>query len=314
MRRKIRVGGRGSALAVAQSRLVMGAIAAAHPELELELVTFRTTGDVNMKPFAEVSDPSGIKGLFTLELEQALLGGDIDLAVHSLKDVPMQQDERLPIVAYSKRGDPRDALVLPAREGGHPLTESGEAGWTGPFGPVGCSSARRRLQLERLFPACEVTPVRGNVQTRLRKLDEGRFSALILAASGLERLGLEGRITRFFSIGEMVPAAGQGILACQGRAGEPYDYLDAVRDQDSEDCALAERAFVAALAGGCSLPVAAHAVVEGDVLTLTGLYMEEAPGIYRRDILSGPRREAKRLGENLAASVQHAVKKEADNG
>ena len=290
-KRLIKIGGRASALAVAQSRLVMDAIAAAHPELELELVTLRTTGDRTMKPFAEVTDPAGIKGLFTLELEQALLSGAIDLAVHSLKDVPMKLDDRLPIVACSRRGDPRDALVLPP--GSKTIN-----------GPIACSSARRRLQLARLFPGHEVVPVRGNVQTRLRKLDEGQFGALILAASGLDRLGLSSRVSRRFSIDEMLPAAGQGILACQGRADEDYDYLDAVRDKDSWDCAAAERAFIAALGGGCALPVAAHAVAEGDNLTLTGLYMDEALRIYNRGAISGPRGEARGLGLELAVRLK----------
>ncbi|MBQ9564927.1 MAG: hydroxymethylbilane synthase [Synergistaceae bacterium] len=296
-KRLIRIGGRASALAVAQTRLVMEAVAASHPELELELVTLRTTGDRTMKPFAEVTDPAGIKGLFTLELEQALLGGTIDLAVHSLKDVPMRMDERLPIVAYSKRGDPRDALVLPL-------------GRERINGPIACSSARRRLQLARLFPGHEVVPVRGNVQTRLRKLEEGRFGALILAASGLDRLGLISRVSRFFSVSEMIPAGGQGILACQGRFGEDYAYLDVVRDRDSEDRALAERAFVAALGGGCALPVAAHAVIDGETLTLTGLYMDEALGIYNKGTISGPRGEAQRLGLKLAARLKGAKPKE----
>lgn len=285
-RRKIRVGGRGSALAVAQCRIVMEAIAAAHPELELELVTIRTTGDVNMKPFAELTDPAGIKGLFTLELERALLEGEVDLAVHSLKDVPMVLNPSLPLVAFSRREDPRDALIVGSGEG-----------------PIGCSSARRRLQLADLFPGRTVEPVRGNVATRLRKLDEGQFSMLVLAASGLKRLGLEGRIARFFSTEEMLPAAGQGILACQGRSGEDYGYLDAVNDRDSEDRARAERGFVAALGGGCALPVAAHAVLAGDELTLTGLYMDEGRGIRHRGTLTGPRTEAEELGRKLAQEL-----------
>ena len=289
MIRKIRVGGRGSALAVAQTRLVTDAIAAAHPELEIESVVLRTTGDVNMKPFAQTSDPAGIKGLFTLELEQALLSGEIDLAVHSLKDVPINLDPRLPLVAFSRREDPRDALVQPA--GGAEIN-----------GPIACSSARRRLQLVRLFPGRAVVPVRGNVQTRLRKLDEGQFGALVLAASGLKRLGLEARITRFFSTLEMLPAAGQGILACQGRADGDYGCLDAVRDRDAWDCALAERAFVAERGGGCGQPIAAHATVQGDALTLTGLILEES-GAYCRETVSGPRQDAERLGRALAVRM-----------
>lgn len=293
--RRVRVGSRKSPLAVAQTRLVMEAVRARHPDLEIELVTIQTTGDVNMKPFSEASDPFGIKGLFTQELEEALLRGEIDFAVHSLKDLPMRQDERLPLVALSCRGDPRDALLLPRDPEGRAVPDGG--------GAIGCSSARRRLQLAELFPGRAVEPVRGNIQTRLRKLDdreEKRFSMLVLAAAGLRRLGLDGRIDRVFSPEEMIPAAGQGILACQGRAGEDYDYLDVVRDRDAEDCARAERSFAAALGGGCALPVAAYAVVEGEALNLTGFYANEAAGSRRRGTLSGPRSDAEGLGRALA--------------
>ena len=212
MKRVIRFGSRKSALAVAQTRILMDAVAAAHPELEVELVTMTTTGDVNMKPFSEASDKFGIKGLFTQELEDALKSEEIDIAVHSLKDVPMYANEELPIVAYSARGDARDAIVLP--EGAGEIDETL---------PLGCSSARRRIQLAKLFPQLRVEPVRGNVNTRLRKLDEGQFSALVLAAAGLQRVGLGERISRYFTTDEMIPAPGQGILACQGRAGESYE-------------------------------------------------------------------------------------------
>ena len=302
-KRKLRVGGRASHLAVAQSRLVMSAIAAAHPELELELVTFRTTGDVNMKPFAEASDPAGIKGLFTLELERALLDGTIDLAVHSLKDLPMVQDPRLPIVAYSRRDDPRDALVLPVGADGRALEDGG--------GAIGCSSLRRRLQLARLFPGRATEPVRGSVSTRLRKLDEGQFSMLVLAAAGLKRLRLEARASRILGVEEMVPAAGQGILACQGRADEAYEFLDAVRDRDAEDCARAERSFAAALGGGCTQPVGAFASVRGEELTLTGFCLLDARVGERRGSIVGPRDRAEALGRRLAARLApNAVLKE----
>lgn len=309
--RWVRVGSRRSALAQAQARLVMDAVRAGHPDVEFELVTVQTTGDVDMRPFSGASDPFGIKGLFTRELEDALLRGELDLAVHSLKDLPMKQDERLPLVALSRRGDPRDALLLPRGADGSTVPDDG-------LGPIGCSSARRRLQLETLFPGRPVEPVRGNIQTRLRKLDEpdesgksgkpgGRpFSMLVLAAAGLRRLGLEGRIDRLLSPDEMVPAAGQGILACQGRAGEDYAYLDVVRDRDAEDCAVAERSFVAALGGGCALPVAAYAVAEGDVLNLSGFYADETLGVRRTGRLSGPRTEAGSLGRELAARLRAA--------
>lgn len=293
MKRVIRFGSRKSALAVAQTRILMDAVAAAHPELEVELVTMTTTGDVNMKPFSEASDKFGIKGLFTQELEEALRSGEIDVAVHSLKDVPMYPNDELPVVAYSKREDARDALVLP--EGTAEISENL---------PLGCSSARRRLQLAKLFPNMRVEPVRGNVNTRLRKLDEGQFSALVLAAAGLKRIGLDGRISRYFSTDEIIPAPGQGILACQGRAGESYDYLDAVRCEAAACCARAERGFSAELGGGCTAPVGAYAEIIGGELTLHGFYADEAEGIYREGRACGRPEDAEELARGLARRLR----------
>ena len=293
MKRVIRFGSRKSALAVAQTRILMDAVAAAHPELEVELVTMTTTGDVNMKPFSEASDKFGIKGLFTQELEEALKSGEIDVAVHSLKDVPMYANEELPIVAYSARGDARDALVLP--ENVDEIDENL---------PLGCSSARRRLQLAKLFPKLRVEPVRGNVNTRLRKLDEGQFSALVLAAAGLQRVGLGERISRYFTTDEMIPAPGQGILACQGRAGESYEYLDAVRCEAAACCARAERGFSAELGGGCTAPVGAYAEIAGGELTLHGFYADEAEGIYREGRACGRPDDAEELARGLARRLR----------
>ena len=293
MKRVIRFGSRKSALAVAQTRILMDAVAAAHPELEVELVTMTTTGDVNMKPFSEASDKFGIKGLFTQELEEALKSGEIDVAVHSLKDVPMYANEELPIVAYSARGDARDALVLP--DGVKEIDENL---------PLGCSSARRRIQLAKLFPQLRVEPVRGNVNTRLRKLDEGQFSALVLAAAGLQRVGLGERISRYFTTDEMIPAPGQGILACQGRAGESYEYLDAVRCEAAACCARAERGFSAELGGGCTAPVGAYAEIIDGELTLHGFYADEAEGIYRDGRACGRPEDAEELARGLARRLR----------
>ena len=293
MKRVIRFGSRKSALAVAQTRILMDAVAAAHPELEVELVTMTTAGDVNMKPFSEASDKFGIKGLFTQELEEALKSGEIDVAVHSLKDVPMYANEELPIVAYSARGDARDALVLP--EGAGEIDENL---------PLGCSSARRRIQLAKLFPQLRVEPVRGNVNTRLRKLDEGQFSALVLAAAGLQRVGLGERISRYFTTDEMIPAPGQGILACQGRAGESYEYLDAVRCEAAACCARAERGFSAELGGGCTAPVGAYAEIIDGELTLHGFYADEAEGIYREGRACGRPEDAEELARGLARRLR----------
>ena len=293
MKRVIRFGSRKSALAVAQTRILMDAVAAAHPELEVELVTMTTTGDVNMKPFSEASDKFGIKGLFTQELEEALKSGEIDVAVHSLKDVPMYANEELPIVAYSARGDARDALVLP--DGVKEIDENL---------PLGCSSARRRIQLAKLFPGMRVEPVRGNVNTRLRKLDEGQFSALVLAAAGLQRVGLGERISRYFTTDEMIPAPGQGILACQGRAGESYEYLDAVRCEAAACCARAERGFSAELGGGCTAPVGAYAEIIDGELTLHGFYADEAEGISREGRACGRPENAEELARGLARRLR----------
>ena len=204
----------------------------------------------------------------------------------------MEEDPAIPLAGFSRREDPRDVLVLP--EG---VTE------LDPTKPIGCASARRTVQLKALFPHMEVAPVRGTVLTRLRKLDEGQYSALVLAAAGLKRLGLEGRINRYFTVEEMIPAAGQGIMALQTRAGEDLSYLSGVVDEEGTLCARAERAFVRKLDGGCSSPIAAHAVLEGETITLTGLYVDEAGQVFR-DKISGPKEQGTALAEQLANSMK----------
>ena len=182
MRDRICVGSRESRLAVIQSRIVMEYIQRNNPGMQVDLLTMKTTGD---KILDRTLDQVGGKGLFVKELDKALLEGRSDLSVHSLKDMPMELPQELPILAFSKREDPRDVLVLP--EGREKMDESL---------PIGCSSRRRVLQLQELFPDRRFEPVRGNLQTRLRKLEEGKYGALILAAAGLKRLGLEQRIHR----------------------------------------------------------------------------------------------------------------------
>ena len=283
---KLRIGSRESRLAVIQSQMVMELIAAAEPEAELELVTMKTTGD---KILDKTLDKIGGKGLFVRELDQALRDGRADFTVHSLKDMPMQVPEDLPLAAFSSREDPRDVLVLP--EGVTELDVSK---------PIGCSSRRRQLQLKLLFPDMDIQPVRGNVQTRLAKLEAGQFSALVLAAAGLKRLGLEGRISRYFTTEEILPAAGQGILVVQTRRGMDTQCLRLVQDEKTACCAKAERAFVRARDGGCSSPVAAYAVVDGEKLTLTGFYVSEDERIQRKGSISGDVTEAETLGSTLA--------------
>ena len=207
----------------------------------------------------------------------------------------METDPRLPLAGFSKREDPRDALVLPMGK-----TE------LDPSLPIGCASRRRAIQLAALYPDMEVAPVRGNVLTRLRKLDEGQYAALVLAAAGLKRLGLEGRVARYFTTDEMIPAAGQGILAVQVRAGEDFPWLAGFLYRDGTDCALAERAFVRRLDGGCSSPVAAYAAVEGETLTLRGMDVT-AEGAPVFDTITGPRAQAEALGTALADRIREGT-------
>ena len=287
---KLRIGSRESRLAVIQSRMVMEKIAKAEPAAELELVTMKTTGD---KILDKTLDKIGGKGLFVRELDQALREEKVDFTVHSLKDMPMEVPEDLPLAAFSSREDPRDVLVLP--EGTTEIDRSK---------PIGCSSRRRQLQLKKLFPDMAIEPVRGNVQTRLAKLEAGQFSALVLAAAGLKRLGLEERISRYFSVEEILPAAGQGMLVVQTRKGMNTDCLRLVQDKESACCARAERAFVRALNGGCSSPVAAHAVVEGALLTLTGFYVSADERIQRKGSIRGSAADAEILGKTLARQLK----------
>ena len=290
MTRKIVVGSRESALAVVQSMAVIDHLKAAHPELEISLLTMKTTGD---KILDRTLDKVGGKGLFVKELDLALRERRADITVHSLKDMPMEVSEELPLLCFSKREDPRDVLVL--SQGKTELAEGA---------PIGSSSLRRALQLKALFPGHEILPVRGNLQTRLRKLDEGQYGALVLAAAGLKRLGLESRIHRYFTVEEIIPAAGQGILGVQGRAGEDYSFLDGFADREGRIAALCERAFVRELNGGCTSPVCAHAQIDGDAVRLIGLYYSEAKGTFRVGSDQGTAEEAEALGARLARRLR----------
>ena len=280
----IRIGSRDSRLAIRQAEEVMRALGS-----DCTLVTMKTTGDMVLD---RTLDQVGGKGLFVRELDRALAEGAVDLTVHSLKDVPMEQPDGLPLVAFPAREDARDALVLP------------ENGIWDKSRPIGCSSARRRVQLGELFPEMDVQPVRGNVQTRLAKLERGEYGALVLAAAGLHRLGLQNRISRYFSPDEMLPAAGKGILAVQGRAGELNERTILLDDRDAHDCALAERGFIKTLGGGCFAPAAAYAEVRQDCLHLRGLYVTADEKTLVRGALTGARQDAAALGRTLALQLK----------
>jgi len=286
---KIVVGSRESRLAVVQSMTVVDFLRARHPGTDVALLTMKTTGD---KILDRTLDKVGGKGLFVKELDVALREHRADITVHSLKDMPMEVAEDLPILCCSRRQDPRDALVLRSGIEMRPNLI------------IGSSSLRRAIQLKTLFPDCEIRPVRGNLQTRLRKLDEGQFDALVLAAAGLKRLGLEARVSRYFGVDEIIPAAGQGIMAVQGRTDFDRTLLEGYADADAWCAATAERAFVRQLDGGCTSPVCAHAALDGESIHLTGLYYEVSDGSWRKGSVEGPREQAAQLGVKLAQSLR----------
>lgn len=244
------VGSRGSKLALLQTRQVMDAILRLRPDLQCRIQVIRTRGDaVTGAPLSEI----GGTGVFVKEIEEALLTGQVDLAVHSAKDLPAQMDSRLCIAAYPEREDARDAVV--SRAGGLSSLPVGAN--------VGTGSLRRKAQLLRARPDLRITEIRGNLDTRIRKLDDGDYDAIVLACAGLRRMGLESRIAEALPVDICLPAAGQGALAVQCCEGS--DVADILRDIDHSDtrrCVEAERAVLVHLGAGCSMPVGVLAQIE----------------------------------------------------
>lgn len=259
--RTLTLGSRPSKLARWQSEYILARLNASRPDLSLRFVTLVTEGDkVLDRPLPEI----GGKGVFTAELESALRSGAIDLAVHSLKDLPVDDSPGLCIGAVSQRADARDVLVSAAGKTLEAL----------PFGArIGTSSLRREAQLRAFRPDLTILPLRGNVDTRIRKALQGDYDAIILAAAGVERLDLGQHITEYLPFEVMLPAPGQGALAVQCRAddAELLEILRPLHDEPTRRAVTAERCFLSALGGGCSAPVAAHAKASAQNLELTGL-------------------------------------------
>jgi hydroxymethylbilane synthase len=277
------IASRGSQLALWQARWVSAQLTALGHECRIEIV--KTTGDkITDVPLAKV----GTKGLFTKEIEEALLDGRADLAVHSLKDLPTELPEGLVLAAVPEREDPRDAVV------GKCLADL-------PRGAkVGTSSLRRAAQLRKLRPDLAIESVRGNLDTRLRKLDEGQYDAILLAAAGLKRLGWGDRIAEILPAEIMCSAVGQGALAIETRAsGAGFDAIRAMDHADTHAAVLAERGVLGALGGGCQVPIGAHATVEGGRLRLLGLVASPDGGEVVRGESEGPASEAESLGRAL---------------
>lgn len=283
---KIKIGSRESRLAVKQSEIIIDLIKNVEPEAELELITMKTTGD---RIVDRTLDKVGGKGLFVKELDRALLDGEVDLTVHSLKDVPMELTPGIRLAAYAKREQANDVLIL-------------RMGETELRGPIGCASIRRAEQLRILYPRVEIKPVRGNVETRLNKLDNGEYGALVLAKAGIVRLGLEERISREFTAEEILPAAGQGIIAVEAREDYHAEFLEKINDKHAQLCADAERAFVRSLGGGCSVPVAAYAETDGIGITMNG--MDARGGEVLKLVIRGYAEDAAELGKRLADGMR----------
>jgi hydroxymethylbilane synthase len=290
MRKLIKIGTRGSLLATTQSTWVKNQIEAQHPGVLVELIIIVTKGDKILDvPLAKV----GGKGLFVKEIEEALLRKDVDLAVHSMKDVPSELPEELHLGITPLRENPHDAFISARYKTLADLPQGAT---------VGTSSLRRRAQLAALRPDLKIVDLRGNLDTRLRKLDEGQFQAIILAAAGLNRLGMSSRATGYFTAKEMLPAVGQGALGIELRKddAELLAGLAFLNDAGTTVAVAAERAFLYRLEGGCQVPIGAFAEVHNGQVELTGLVASIDGKEVLKDSIAGPSEEAQELGTRLA--------------
>jgi hydroxymethylbilane synthase len=286
------IGTRGSKLALAQTELVRAALALAHPDLRIAIERITTKGDlVQDRPLSAIGD----KGLFVAEIEQALREGRIDIAVHSAKDLPSALPPDMALAAFPRRADPRDVLV--ARDGRR-LAELPQGA------RVGTTSPRRACQLRALRPDLLIADLRGNVDTRLRKLHEGQYDAIVLAAAGLDRLALADRVTEYLHTEIMLPAGGQGALALEVRAADEATaaLLAPLDDQATRAAVLAERAFLAQIGGGCHTPIGAYAHLDVDTLSLAGMIGARDGRVVRGE-LSGPAGDPATLGVRLAEEI-----------
>jgi hydroxymethylbilane synthase len=283
------IASRGSQLALWQAHWVKQQLAALGYPSRIDIV--KTTGDkITDVPLAQVGAQVGAKGLFTKEIEEALLEGRADLAVHSLKDLPTELPAGLVLAATPAREDPRDALV------GKRLADL-------PAGAkVGTSSLRRAAQLRKIRPDLRIEPVRGNLDTRLRKLDQGRYDAIMLAAAGLKRLGWEDRIAEILSPDIVCPAVGQGALAIEtGTTG--LLACQKLNHAATHSAITAERALLAALGGGCQVPIGAYATVTGDRLSIQAIVVSPNGVHLVRDRSEGPVADAQRIGRELGEAL-----------
>jgi hydroxymethylbilane synthase len=292
----LRIATRQSKLALWQAEHVATQLRAAHPKLQVELVRMTTQGDrILDRPLADI----GGKGLFIKELEVALAEGRADIAVHSMKDVPSELPEGMMLAAMLPRADPRDAFVSNRFETFESLPQGAR---------VGTSSLRRQSQLRHVRGDLQIAPLRGNVDTRLRKLDEGEFDAIILASAGLIRLGLSERIKQLMPVEQSLPAVGQGIIGIECRSEDfaAQEYVKILDDNRAQVCITAERAFAQRLEGSCQSPIAGYAEIQGVNVALSGLIASPDGKRVYRDSIVGPKRDAAAMGQALAERMLFA--------
>lgn len=291
--RTIRIGSRKSQLALVQTHWVQAELSRHFPDINFEVSTMETQGD---KILDVALSKIGDKGLFTQELEDDMLSGDIDFAVHSLKDLPTNLPEGLRLGCVTQREDPADAMVVHEKHKDKQID-------TLPEGAViGTSSLRRLAQLRHHFPHFKFKDIRGNVNTRLRKLDEGEYDAIILAAAGLNRLGMSDRIHQILPPSISLHAVGQGALGIECRSGDD-DILSLLKVLEHEPTAqrcYAERAFLRGLEGGCQVPIGVNTTIENDTLTLTGIVASLDGQQLIEDTVTGSPTDAESMGSKLA--------------
>ncbi|MBW1658952.1 MAG: hydroxymethylbilane synthase [Deltaproteobacteria bacterium] len=291
---EIIIGTRGSKLALWQANWVKDRITENFPEVTISLKIIKTTGDKILDvPLAKV----GGKGLFVKEIEEALFREEIDLAVHSMKDVPSELPDGLILSAYTAREDPRDAFVGKTAD---LKLEDLPAGSV-----VGTSSLRRQAHLTRYYPHLKTVSIRGNLDTRIRKIEEQGLAGVLLAAAGLKRMALGRRISQFLHVDQFIPAVGQGVLGIETRENDPdiRGVVSSLNNSDARDAVLAERGFLKTLEGGCQVPIAAHATLEGAQLFLHGMVASLDGKQVIEDIITGERKNAAELGQTLAETL-----------
>jgi hydroxymethylbilane synthase len=289
----LRIGTRGSALALTQSGWIADRIRERHPGVAVELVTIRTKGDILQDvPLARI----GGKGVFIKEIEEALLRGDVDMAVHSMKDVPAELPEALEITVMPLREDPRDVLISRA---GRKLEEMP------PGARIGTGSLRRGIQLRNRMPGLEIVPLRGNLDTRIRKLETEGLDGVIVAAAGMRRMGWVAKISQFLPAEVMLPAVGQGALGIETRRGDARcrDMAAFLHDPVTFCEVGAERAFLKGLGGGCQIPIAGFAKKSGGEIVLEGLVGSLDGRVVVRDQVTGPAAAFAALGADLAERI-----------